>query len=431
MNIIFLTLVEIESVEQRGIYQDLLRKFRDEGHEVTIVTPVQRRREIDTNLCVRDGVSILQVKTLNIQKTNIIEKGIGTIAIEYQYLSAIKNHLPDLTFDIVLYSTPPITLVKVVEYIKKRDGAYSYLLLKDIFPQNAVDMGMMKKDRLIHSRFRLKEKKLYEISDAIGCMSPANVNFLLTHNPELEAGKVEVNPNSVEPVYHILSSREKTRIRKKYGLPQNRKILVYGGNLGIPQGLDFLLETITSVQNPEAFFLIVGDGTEYERIAGWFADHLPPNAKLLGKLPKAEYDALLASCDIGLIFLDKNFLIPNFPSRLLSYLEMGKPVITATDPHTDIGDIVQHYECGYKVHAGDLSAMMVALDQLISEDLTVYPARCRVLLEKEYHVDHSYAKIMDRVRNLKNGWFSRFTDFTAVFLGASIVRTYWFLLPGY
>lgn len=431
MNIIFLTLVEIESVEQRGIYQDLLRKFRDEGHEITIVTPVQRRREIDTNLAVKDGVSILQVKTLNIQKTNIIEKGIGTLAIEYQYLSAIKNYLPDLTFDIVLYSTPPITLVKVVEYIKKRDGAYSYLLLKDIFPQNAVDMGMMKKDRLIHSRFRLKEKKLYEISDAIGCMSPANVNFLLTHNPELEAGKVEVNPNSVEPIYYALSSKEKTGVRKKYGLPHNKKILVYGGNLGIPQGLDFLLETIANVQNPDAFFLIVGDGTEYERIAQWFADHQPPNAKLLNKLPKAEYDALLASCDIGLIFLDKNFLIPNFPSRLLSYLEMGKPVLTATDPHTDIGDVVQQYECGYKVHAGDTAAMVSTVDQLIREDLSFYPERCRLLLEKEYHVDHSYAKIMDRVKNLKNGWFSRFTDFTAVIFGFTLLRTYWYLFPAF
>src|SRR5690606_5422125 len=111
MNVLFLTLVEINSIEERGIYQDLLRKFRDEGHDVTIVSPIERRKKISTYFRSKDGVSILQVKTLNIQKTNIIEKGIGTLAIEYQYLHAIKKHLNHLKFDLILYSTPPITLV--------------------------------------------------------------------------------------------------------------------------------------------------------------------------------------------------------------------------------------------------------------------------------------------------------------------------------
>lgn len=398
MNVLFLTLVEINTLEERGIYQDLLRKFRNEGHHVTIVTPVQRRRGIDTHLMDKDGVSILQVKTLNIQKTNIIEKGIGTLAIEYQYLAAIKKYLSDITFDLVLYSTPPITLVKVVEFIKKRDGAYAYLLLKDIFPQNAVDMRMIKKGGLIYNRFRRKEKKLYEISDTIGCMSPANVNFVKNHNPQLNPQKIEVNPNAVEPLYPLsLSSQEQTDLRNRYSIPPNKKVLVYGGNLGIPQGLDFLLETIQNVRHPEAFFLIVGDGTEYQRIADWFIQYQPSNALLLRSLPKDQYDALLSSCDIGLIFLDPHFLIPNFPSRLLSYLEMGMPVITATDPHTDIGDIVQQHECGYKVLAGDIQTMVHTIDKLLHEDLSLYKMKCRTLLETEYHVHQSYDKIMGRL----------------------------------
>src|SRR5690606_36890348 len=128
MNVVFLTLVEINSIEERGIYQDLLRKFRDEGHDVTIVSPIERCKKISTNFRYKDGVSILQVRTLNIQKTNIIEKGLGTLAIEYQFLSAIKKHLRDKKFDLVIYSTPPITLGKVIEFIKERDRARSYLL---------------------------------------------------------------------------------------------------------------------------------------------------------------------------------------------------------------------------------------------------------------------------------------------------------------
>lgn len=398
MNIIFLTLVEINSVEERGIYQDLLRKFRDEGHEVTIVTPVERRKGISTNFKKKDGVSILQVKTFNIQKTNIIEKGIGTLAIEYQYLSAIKKELSNQKFDLVLYSTPPITFAKVIEFIKKRDKAYSYLLLKDIFPQNAVDMKMLKEGSFIHQQFLKKEKKLYRISDTIGCMSPANVAFVLKHNLDVNPQKVEVNPNTIEPVTFNYSEEEKSSIRTKYNVPVDKKVLVYGGNLGKPQGLDFLLETISETKNEDAFFLIVGDGTEFLRIKTWFDNNKPINAKLLQRLPKEDYDKLLAACDIGLIFLDKDFLIPNFPSRLLSYLEMNIPVLAATDSNTDIGDIIEANSCGFKVLAGDQEDMQNKLNKLLTSNLSNLAENGKKLLYDNYTVDKSYDLIINKLK---------------------------------
>jgi glycosyltransferase involved in cell wall biosynthesis len=395
MNILFLTLVEIHSIEERGIYHDLLRKFRDEGHDVNIVTPVERRKGIANNFSKKDGVSILQVKTYNIQKTNIIEKGIGTLAIEYQYLSAVKKIFINKKFDLVLYSTPPITLVKVIQFIKKRDGAKSYLLLKDIFPQNAVDMKMLKKGGFLHNQFLRKEKNLYKISDTIGCMSPANVNFVLKHNPEINSKKVEVNPNTIEPKDFNYSEDQKNSIRKKYGVPTKKKIFVYGGNLGKPQGLDFFLETISNTNYENIFFLIVGDGTEFLRIHEWFFKTKPSNAMLLQRLPKEDYDQLLSSCDVGLIFLNKYFRIPNFPSRLLSYLEMKMPVLAATDPNTDIGDIIENANCGYKVLSGNQDEMQIKLSKLLFEDnLDQLGNNSFKLLQKEYLVDKSYNLII-------------------------------------
>jgi glycosyltransferase involved in cell wall biosynthesis len=186
MKLLFLTIVKINNIEERGIYNDLFRKFRDEGHEVFIVTSSERREQKATSLIKANGVSILQVKTLNLQKVNIIEKGIGTLLIEYQYLQAIKTYLSEEKFDVILYSTPPITFSSVIKFIKNRDNAYSYLLLKDIFPQNAVDMKMIRKGGLIHRFFLKKEHELYRISDMIGCMSEANRNYILEHNPTIQ-----------------------------------------------------------------------------------------------------------------------------------------------------------------------------------------------------------------------------------------------------
>lgn len=395
MNIIFLTLSGMKSVEDRGIYSDLLRTFRDNGHDVTIVSPAERRTGISTNLSEVDGVRILKVKTLNITKTNIVEKGLSTLAIEYQYLAAIKKYLSDVKFDIVLYSTPPITFEKVISYIKKRDNAYSYLLLKDIFPQNAVDMGMIKKGGLIHKFFLRKEKRLYEISDTIGCMSQANVDFVVNNNSNLDNSKVVINPNSIEPKHIEYCEEEKNDIKNKYGLPLDKKIFVYGGNLGIPQGIDFLLQAIENLEEPNAHILVVGSGTQFTKIKTWFDVNEPKNATLLSGLPKDEYDLLLGSCDIGMIFLHKDFTIPNFPSRLLSYLEMKMPVLAATDINTDIGKVIEDARCGYWVEWGDNIAFQQKISQLCNDNINEMGENAWTLLQDEYLVDRSYRLVID------------------------------------
>jgi len=402
MNILFLTLFKIKSVEDRGLYNDLLRKFREEGHEVSIVSPSERREKNNTQLNKKEGVSLLNVRTFNLKKTNTIEKGIGTLAIEYQYLWAIKKYFSNIKFDLILYSTPPITFSKVIDFIKKRDNAYSYLLLKDIFPQNAVDMQMIRKGSMLHRFFTKKEGRLYELSNAIGCMSEANKNYLIQHNPSIDPNKVEVNPNSISPIVKVFTELEKQNIKAKYYLPLKGKIFVYGGNLGKPQGLDFLLETITASTNPDVYFLVVGSGTEFNRILKWFEVNQPKNAKLLEILPKEDYVRLLQACDVGLIFLHKDFTIPNFPSRLLSYLEMRMPVISATDPNTDIGSIIEKNNCGYSVLSGDCLAMQNAINTLVSNknDFAQMQENAWRLLQNEYKVDYSYELINNRLKNV-------------------------------
>jgi glycosyltransferase involved in cell wall biosynthesis len=400
MRVLFLTMVKISSFDERGIYTDLLRKFQNEGHEVLVVCPIERRENKKTFILNEDKGKILNVKTFNLQKTNVIEKGLGILAIEYQFLSAIKKHFSNVKFDLILYSTPPITFSKVIHYIRKRDNAYSYLLLKDIFPQNAVDMKMIKEGGFLHKMFLKKEQKLYKLSDTIGCMSSANMDFILKHNPEIDTNKVEVNPNSIEPIKVEYSEEQKLVIREKYGVPINKKVFVYGGNLGKPQGLDFLLKTIEHCKNEKSFFLIIGDGTEFKKINNWFNINNPENAILLNRLPKEDYDVLLAACDIGLIFLHPDFSIPNFPSRLLSYLEMKMPVIAAVDINTDIGNIIENAECGFKVISGDIKRMIKIINDLLDNEdkRKAMGENAFNLLQNEYLVDKTMKLILNKIK---------------------------------
>jgi len=399
MNILFLTLLDFSSIEERGIYSDLMREFIKENHNVCIISPVERRKNQLTKMIANNNCKILKLQIGNIQKTNVFEKGISTITLESTFKKGIKKYFSDIKFDLVIYSTPPITLQKSVEYVKKRDNAKTYLLLKDIFPQNAVDLGMIKTTglkALIYRYFRAKEKKLYRLSDYIGCMSQANVDYVVNNNPEISSDIVEVCPNSIEPIIIEKSDLKIREIRNKYNIPLYKTVFIYGGNLGKPQGIDFLIECLkANKENEQVFFIIAGTGTEAGKLKDFFRNESPTNVLILDQLPKNEYDMLVSSCDVGLIFLDKRFTIPNFPSRLLSYMQASIPVLAATDVNTDLGKVIREGGFGFWCESSDVNEFNQKVKQLCDANLRLQMGEnARKYLENNYTARHSYEIII-------------------------------------
>lgn len=400
MHVIFLTMSDMHGVAERGIYTDLMRKFFNEGHQVTIVTPWERRLNQPTSLQDVDGVRILGVRTLNLQKTNVVEKGLGQVLVESQFKRAIKKHLGDVKEDLILYSTPPITMMGVVKYLKRKSPqAMTYLLLKDIFPQNAVDIGMMSKTGVkgfLYKYFRKQEKQLYQISDYIGCMSPANVQYVLKHNPEIGQERVEVAPNSYEFQESVLISEEqRNAIRQKYNLPINRPVFVYGGNLGKPQGIPFLIECLdANADRNDCHFVVIGNGTEYGRLETWYKARHPKSVSVFQRLPKEDYDQLVRACDVGLIFLDYRFTIPNYPSRLLPYLMEKKPIIAATDPNCDTGSIAEQNGYGFWCPSNDVSGFSGCVDKILASDRIQMGENGYRFYIENYTVDKTYLTII-------------------------------------
>ena len=388
VNILFLTLASMEDIYQRGIYPDLIRAIADKGYNVYVVAPRQRRSGLPTAVSTYGNIHVLKVMTGNITKVGLVEKGLTTLKIESNYEDAIKEHFNDVKFDLIVYSTPPITFERVVRHLKKKHNAKTYLILKDIFPQNAVDIGLMRNKGLMWRYFRRRERTLYQLSDIIGCMSPANMNYVLKHNPDISKDKVEIFPNSIKPISRFVK-RKNSVLLSKYNIPENTVLFVYGGNLGKPQGIDFLIEVIDNFhQVDNSFLMIVGSGTEYTKIEKHILSTQPVNVALHNYLPKAEYDELLRSADVGLIFLDPRFTIPNFPSRLTAYMESSIPIIAATDVNTDLKDVLIESESGFWSVSGDLDSFLnnarrLAQDQELRLKMGL---NGRIYLEEHYDV---------------------------------------------
>lgn len=370
MNILFLTITQLEDINAGGIYPDLLKFFHEQNHNIYVVSPRERKYNLETEFFEKDKVKHLAVKIGNITKTKFIEKGISTITLEGKILKAIKKHLNNVKFDLVMYSTPPITFNKIVRYIKKRDNAKTYLLLKDIFPQNAIDLKLFPKMSPIYWYFRRKEKKLYKAADYIGCMSKRNVEYILKHNKYLDEQRVEICPNTITPKEIVISTEEKVRLKEKYNLPLDKNIFLYGGNLGKPQAIDFIMDVIKENEASENnYILIIGSGTEYNKLETFLREKEIKKAKQLSFIAKDDYDKMVGMANVGLIFLDKRFTIPNFPSRLLSYMEGSIPVLAATDVNTDVGEIIEEEKFGFWCETGDLEKFMEHMKKLEDKNL--------------------------------------------------------------
>lgn len=407
MNILFLTMSSvIQNVETSGIYTDLMRKFRDEGHEVYILYPNERRSGLPTGVSIEGGIHLLGVRTLNVTKTNLIEKGIGLVLLESQFKSALKKYFGEIRFDVILYSTPPITFTKVIQFAKMRNPeAVSYLFLKDIFPQNAVDLGMLIKNGLkgcLYRSFRKKEKALYQISDYIGCMSPANVKYVIKHNPEVNPEIVEIAPNSYDIPSHSvkLDVSATEQIRQKYHLPINKPVFIYGGNMGKPQGIPFLIDCLRAVKDREdCHFVVVGDGTEYPKLEAFMQEDQPKSVSLFRHLPKEDYDTLARSCDVGLIFLDYRFTIPNYPSRLLPYLMERKPIIAVTDSNCDTGMLAEENGYGFYSPSNSVDSFVKVIDKMLISDMRQMGKNGYQFFLNNYTTQHTYEAVMRHIHS--------------------------------
>lgn len=399
MKIMFVSLVAIEGVESQNIYSDLLSTFVSHGHTVVAVTPREKRTGLPTEIETSQGVVLLHVAIGNVTKNGPIEKGVSLLKLRRDFMKAIDAHLEGFDPDIILYATPPTTIAGLISSLKRRFGAKSYLLLKDIFPQNSVDLGMLGTkglSSLVYRYFRKSEKDTYRAADYIGCMSDANKKYLLEHEPWLDSSRIEVNPNSIIPrPQHFVSAIDKVRMREGFGIPQEGKLIVYGGNLGKPQAIPVLVEALRlNEKRGLCHFLICGDGTERRVLERYFETESPARVTLLATQPVERFNSLLEMADAGLILLDHRFTIPNYPSRLLSYLQAALPVVAATDSATDIGEIAERNGFGVAGSSESGEELLAACARLLECDLPSMGAAARRFLEKNYSSEISYKTIV-------------------------------------
>ena len=398
MNILFVT-IAWPLAGERNLYSDLMNEFVRQGHSVFVAYADDQVEK--TQLCNKGEISVLRIATSPMRKMNKFRKAIAFLTLGKRIEKAIQNNWIAIGFDLIIGHSPPITLSRLFKSLKEELASPVYYLLKDIWPQGPADLGFIKKRGFVYNFFRFHEQRLYRTVDYIGCMSPSNVEYVLKNNAFLSENKVEVCPNTISP-RNLKAHEEIASVRNRFDIPEDAIVFIFSGNIGRAHGLDFYLKAIDRAKHIEnAFFMIGGSGQSFDYVVREVEMRGIENLRYYKRLPSDEFDSLLLASDVGVVLLDARYTVPQFPSRLLAYLEAEKPVLCSVNAQTDIGTIVEKSGCGLSTLHGDLLAFEKAVkffcDAKNTKLIKEMGQKSHDLLLREFASRRSYEIIMNRL----------------------------------
>lgn len=397
MKILLLLLNLNEEKKGGGMYLSLAQEFKRNGHEVTIMAPDVHHRT--STMRLEYSMRVVRVSSKATQGvSNMFQKGIALATLPFFYKKAYKRFLVNELFDWVVMPTPPITLSKFVGYVKKQSGAKFYLILRDIHPQSVWSIG------LLHSKLEYifldkKARTGYQTADLIGCMSQGNIDFIHKQYPSMKMGEGVLLYNWViEPP----KSEPDPTLKLRLGL-EGKFVALFGGNLGKGQRVDniaFLAEHYKD--KDDIVFLIIARGVEKERLERIAEKKELKNIRFMDFMLQKDYLNLTKTVDLGLVSINENYRVPTCPSKAISYMAAGVPILAMINPDSDYGQWIEDAGAGYWAVGSDRERVVSLFDKLYADaDL-----RHRMSVAgREYYVSHctptrAYETMIEQMTNI-------------------------------
>lgn len=334
------------------LMQGLAITLTKRGHDVSVVTSSH-----ESGIREEDGVKIIRVKTLPHHDVSFIIKGLSWLTMPWFFWSAVKKHCKAI--DAAIVHSPPLPLAKVAEFAKKKYKAKYVLNVQDIFPQNAIDLGVLH-DKHVIRFFEGMERHAYASCDVIATPSHEHEAYLVE--------KRGVPKEKIHVIYHWVDTRPFTEakntgaFRKKFNL-ENKFIVFFGGVVGPSQALDIVIRLGKRVEktHPDIAFLVCGDGSEKKRLMEMKEKEHTDNVYFENWVPKEEYRNLLKEMDVGLITLTAKNTTPAVPAKLMGYLAAGIPALGFLHEKSEAHKIIKEAECGASAIYEDEDACLQAL----------------------------------------------------------------------
>lgn len=368
--------------------RDLARGLATLGHQPTVIVPTP---ELDARwrLTREEGVEVLRLRAPRTKDIGKVRRALAETCLSFAMLRGLAASAHASTcWDGLVWYSPSIFFGPLVRVLKRRSGCKAYLILRDLFPDWAVDAGLLRKG-LAYRYFKLVEHFQYRVADVIGVQSPANLPLVRPRTAP--TAKLEVLNNWLSE-----SAPDTSRLNRP--APECKaRVFVYAGNMGIAQGMDVLLELADRLRGrTDLAFLFVGRGSEVNRLKQYAAERSLSNVSFRDEVEPTELPALLEACDVGLIALDPRHTTHNIPGKFLTYLRAGLPVLASVNAGNDLASVIEQADVGFACTDGSPQRLQ-ALAERLADDSALRQrmgAHGRALAESDYSTTAAVRRVL-------------------------------------
>lgn len=370
---------------------DLAVAFRDLGHATTILTPAEGVPQA-VQITQEHGIEVVRVAAGRVKHPIRALRAWREIRLSHRLWVRAQSFFQENGFELIVFYSPTIFFGDLVRRLKRLWRCPAYLILRDIFPEWALNAGALRKGPA-YWFFRRKEILQYSVSDVIGVQSPANLEYFQKYFPRRYTLEVLFNWANLHE-----SGLPLTNFRSALGL-ENKVVFFYGGNMGVAQDMSNIVRLAAGLADQSnVHFLLVGDGSEAASLQRSIFARGLRNIHVLPAVDQRTYLAMVAEFDIGLISLDRRLSTHNVPGKMLSYMYWGKPILASTNAGNDLFDMIEAYQTGFCLVNGEDEKLLAAARRL-AQDADVRSClgkNSRQLLEKVFSAHQAAQQVVRR-----------------------------------
>ncbi|KYH03138.1 colanic acid biosynthesis glycosyl transferase [Bradyrhizobium sp. DOA1] len=343
--------------------RDLSREFAAEGHRPVVIIPSSlpdKPWEVEQ----LDGVEVLRVAAPPTRSSSFVWRALAEMWLPFaMYLKVRRSPFASANWDLLVWYSPPIFFGPLIAKMQRKSKARTYLILRDIFPEWAVDLGLIRRGP-VYLLFKAIAAFQYHVAEVIGVQTESNLRYLEKWARPQRRIEVLRNWLAVTPDVGCKIVVKNTPLA-------GRKIFVYIGNMGVAQGMDIFIELIHSLRDREDIgFLFVGRGTEFARLQAEKTSRDLRNAMFFGEIDSTEIPGLLAQSHVGLVALHPDHKTHNIPGKFVSYMQYGVPVLARVNPDTDLQRLIEAERVGC-VYTGNSVEDLKKMAEQLADDETL------------------------------------------------------------
>ena len=181
-------------------------------------------------------------------------------------------------------------------------------------------------------------------------------------------------------------------------------VVLYSGNLGLKQGLGTLVEAAERLSgDPRIVFLIVGEGMMKADLEAEVARRQLSNVRFLPLQPMDALSQVLSAADALVLTQKADVVDIVIPSKLLTYMAAGRPVVVAVNPRSEAGRYVREADCGLVVPPEDPASFAEAIRVLYCDRALAarFGANARAFAEEHFARERVLQRYDDLFRRLE------------------------------